>query len=152
MMRTRGYYYDLGFAEWIPRLRRGILEIDKKPIFEQLAEQDPGPITDADRNAALSPLNPAYVIYTSGSTGTPKGVVVPHSGAEKMAATTSTGLRSTRTAACCNWPHSASTPAFWELLMALGSGATLVLADFSRLLPGVELAELVSAHGITHVR
>ncbi|MBC9730858.1 non-ribosomal peptide synthetase, partial [Streptomyces sp. TRM68367] len=53
-------------------------------VEELLAEaaasvtQDDTPVTDADRNAPLTPSHPAYVIYTSGSTGRPKGVVVEH--------------------------------------------------------------------------
>ncbi|MFI1016710.1 amino acid adenylation domain-containing protein [Streptomyces sp. NPDC020965] len=54
------------------------LLLDGPGTPERLAALSPADLTDADRTAPLTPLNPAYVIYTSGSTGRPKGVVVTH--------------------------------------------------------------------------
>ncbi|MFE3698557.1 non-ribosomal peptide synthase/polyketide synthase, partial [Nocardia tengchongensis] len=47
-----------------------------------------GPVTDADRRAALNPDHVAYVIYTSGSTGRPKGVAVAHRNVVRLMANT----------------------------------------------------------------
>ncbi|MFH5206847.1 amino acid adenylation domain-containing protein [Antrihabitans sp. NCIMB 15449] len=44
----------------------------------EVADLDPGPVTDADRLTPLRPQNTAYVLFTSGSTGRPKGVAVAH--------------------------------------------------------------------------
>ncbi|MFQ6332085.1 amino acid adenylation domain-containing protein, partial [Nocardia sp. CWNU-33] len=49
---------------------------------------DDAPITDADRNAPLTPDSVAYVIYTSGSTGRPKGVAVAHRNVVRLFANT----------------------------------------------------------------
>ena len=43
-----------------------------------------GPLTDAERRAALRPANSAYLLYTSGSTGRPKGVPVSHKGLHNL--------------------------------------------------------------------
>ncbi|WP_327371688.1 non-ribosomal peptide synthetase [Streptomyces sp. NBC_01217] len=54
------------------------LLLDDPATADRIATQDPADLTDADRNASLTPRHPAYVIYTSGSTGRPKGVVITH--------------------------------------------------------------------------
>ncbi|MFI1396046.1 amino acid adenylation domain-containing protein [Streptomyces sp. NPDC020681] len=55
-----------------------VLAIDAPDTLVRLIGQVATDLTDAERNAALTPQHPAYVIYTSGSTGRPKGVVVTH--------------------------------------------------------------------------
>ncbi|MET8824477.1 amino acid adenylation domain-containing protein [Streptomyces sp. NPDC004610] len=55
-----------------------LLVLDSPATADEIAAQDAGAVTDADRIAALTPRHPAYVIYTSGSTGRPKGVVITH--------------------------------------------------------------------------
>ncbi|HEU0077911.1 MAG TPA: non-ribosomal peptide synthetase, partial [Longimicrobiaceae bacterium] len=94
----------------------------------------------------------AYVIYTSGSTGRPKGVVVEHrSVAGFFAAMTE---------------RVGGEPATWlaltsiafdisvlELLWTLTRGSTVVLhADRPAEGEGASVAELVRAHGVTHVQ
>ncbi|MBF6303162.1 AMP-binding protein, partial [Nocardia amamiensis] len=53
-----------------------------------IEDADDAPITNGDRNAALTPDNVAYVIYTSGSTGRPKGVAVAHRNVVRLFANT----------------------------------------------------------------
>ena len=55
-----------------------VLAMDDPGTHAEIARQDTGPVTDAERLRPLLPQHPVYVIYTSGSTGRPKGVVVPH--------------------------------------------------------------------------
>ena len=103
---------------------RPVLRIDGL----DLSGRCPAPITDADRRAALGADNTAYVMFTSGSTGTPKGVVVSHA-----------GLRGLAAAQCQVYGLGAQSrvlmvaaPTFdasiFDVLWAVGSGATLVVA------------------------
>ncbi len=77
---------------------------------------------------ALTARHLAYVIYTSGSTGTPKGVMVEHRGLvnliqDKIA---QFGIHSgSRLLQFASLSFDASV---WEIMMALGSGASLIIA------------------------
>ncbi|MCC5466787.1 amino acid adenylation domain-containing protein [Pelosinus baikalensis] len=50
--------------------------IDTAEIARTLENYPDANVSNSQRKAVISPLNPAYMIYTSGSTGKPKGVVV----------------------------------------------------------------------------
>ncbi|MFE0776186.1 amino acid adenylation domain-containing protein [Streptomyces sp. NPDC058861] len=95
--------------------------------------------------------HPAYVIYTSGSTGRPKGVVVTHRGVGAMAATQRERLRLTPDSRVLHLASVSFDAAFWELCMALLSGACLEIDERDALLPGPALAARVRDHGITHL-
>ncbi|WP_260606431.1 amino acid adenylation domain-containing protein [Streptomyces sp. WAC08241] len=96
--------------------------------------------------------HPAYVIYTSGSTGRPKGVVVTHAGVASLAFQY---IRAAGTEDAHSRVLQFSSPSFDmhipDVLMALGAGAALVMADADTLLPGPELERLVDGHRITHL-
>jgi amino acid adenylation domain-containing protein len=84
-----------------------------------------GPVEGA---FATLPANLAYLIYTSGSTGRPNGVLVPHRGAAELIATARRHFAvgpSSRVAQLCPFTFDASV---LEIFLALGSGATLVVA------------------------
>ncbi|MFQ6325283.1 amino acid adenylation domain-containing protein [Nocardia sp. CWNU-33] len=107
------------------------------------------PISDPERTTPLRPQHPAYLIYTSGSTGVPKGVIVTHAG---LAALSSEQRERYAVTAVSRTLHFAS-PSFdasvWELLLAAGAGATMVIV-VPGIYGGAELAELLRRERVTH--
>jgi amino acid adenylation domain-containing protein len=115
---------------------------------------------DWERIAASPNANPggestpdatAYVIYTSGSTGRPKGVPVPHRGLGNVVAAQQQmfGLGvGDRILQLASLSFDAAT---FEILMALGVGATLCLAPHEQLLPGPGLSATLHELHITQI-
>lgn len=95
-------------------------------------------------------VDPMYVIYTSGSTGRPKGVVVTHAGVASLAATQAAAVGAGPGDRVLQWASVSFDAAFWDLSLALFTGATLVLADGDDLMPGAPLAETLTRQRITH--
>ncbi|HEV3051032.1 MAG TPA: non-ribosomal peptide synthetase, partial [Longimicrobium sp.] len=99
--------------------------------------------------AGVRPGNAAYVIYTSGSTGRPKGVLIEH---RSLAGTAAAQRRllpigaDERVAQFASLSFDASV---FELLLALGSGATLCLAAADAVLPGAPLARWLREQEVT---
>ena len=69
----------------------------------------------------------AYVIYTSGSTGRPKGVVVSHDGIGSLVATAVDRLGVDASSRVLQFASVGFDVAVWDLCMALGTGARVVL-------------------------
>ncbi|MGK2869483.1 MAG: amino acid adenylation domain-containing protein, partial [Mycobacterium sp.] len=103
---------------------RPVLRLDGLDLSASGADS----ITDDDRSASLGTDSTAYVIFTSGSTGEPKGVAVSHAGLLGAAAAQHDmyGLGpSSRVLMVAAPTFDAS---LFEILMATGSGAALVIA------------------------
>ncbi len=109
-----------------------------------------GDLSDADRAARLLASHPAYVIYTSGSTGTPKGVLVSHAGFASLAAGQARRIGAGPGHRVAQFATASFDTFGWEWMMALLSGAALVIVPERRRL-GAELAGFLSQAGITHV-
>ncbi|MEV0688541.1 amino acid adenylation domain-containing protein, partial [Nocardia sp. NPDC050378] len=111
-------------------------------LLDILTPGDTGPVRAAVQGAA-------YVIYTSGSTGTPKGVMVGHDGVAGLAES----FRERFGLGPGSRVLQLSSPSFdasvMEFVMALLSGATLVVAPPGPLL-GDDLVEFVRKWAITH--
>ncbi|MBC2638210.1 MULTISPECIES: non-ribosomal peptide synthetase [unclassified Rhodococcus (in: high G+C Gram-positive bacteria)] len=125
------------------------LVIDTPDFQTRCNTMKSGPITDADRLRPLHTTNTAYLLYTSGSTGTPKGVVVAHQGLANLAAEQHERFTTTpnsRTLAVASPSFDASV---FELLLAAGSSATMVIAP-PTVFGGDELTQLLHRDHVTH--
>ncbi|MFF3731965.1 amino acid adenylation domain-containing protein [Streptomyces sp. NPDC002476] len=106
---------------------------------------------DSAPHRRAEPGNVAYAIYTSGSTGRPKGVLATHTGVHSLVTAQRERLGVGAGSRVLQFASPSFDAAFWEICMALLSGATLVLAPADRLLPGPALAELAHSHALTHI-
>ena len=116
------------------------LDIDSQALAGRSATPPPSGITARHL---------AYMIYTSGSTGQPKGTLIPHQGfcdlaqAQVRAFGVHPGDRVLQLASL------SFDASIWEIVMALGTGATLHLANQQSLLPGRALVQLLREQAIT---
>ncbi|WP_406289194.1 non-ribosomal peptide synthase/polyketide synthase [Embleya sp. NBC_00896] len=137
----------LGMEEMLEDLPLGrilTIALDDPQVRTALAVTPAGPA-----ESAVVPDGLAYVIYTSGSTGTPKAVLVSHAGAVNLVA--ARGLSLDGSSRVLQFASVGFDAATWELLMALCSGARLVVAPADELLPGAGLIEVIRRHRVTHV-
>ncbi|GAA1402539.1 hypothetical protein GCM10009613_62690 [Pseudonocardia kongjuensis] len=114
---------------------------------------------DTARRIAAHPVTPArpvdpaaaaYLITTSGSTGTPKSVVVAHTGLVALSGTMNAALGTGPGHRVAQFASAGFDTSVWELVMALGAGAEVVVVpDAQRL--GSALSEFLHAGRITHL-
>jgi len=114
--------------------------------LEQIGDQR---IDASELLAAVSLDNPAYVIYTSGSTGVPKGVMVAHRGLSALAEQERSRFRVESTSRTLHFSSPSFDASILELLMAVGAGATMVIAPPS-IIGGTELTSLIADQHVTH--
>ncbi|GAC02285.1 putative non-ribosomal peptide synthetase [Gordonia namibiensis NBRC 108229] len=107
------------------------------------------PIIDADRLRPLHVDDPAYVIYTSGSTGVPKGVVVSHRGLASLADEQIRRYGVESGSRTIQFASPSFDAAVLETLLALASGATMVIVP-RHIYGGGELAALLREQRVTH--
>nr|WP_067542431.1 non-ribosomal peptide synthetase [Nocardia crassostreae] len=126
------------------------LDLADPEFRARVAARPAHPISYVDRVRARTEQHPAYVIYTSGSTGRPKGVAVTHAGLAALVATARERYRvgpGARVLHVCSPNFDVSV---LELLLAFGSGATLVISP-ATVFGGQELAELIRRERVSHV-
>ncbi|MFG2225134.1 amino acid adenylation domain-containing protein [Streptomyces sp. NPDC048644] len=111
-----------------------------------------GPAGATGARTALHPMSLAYVLYTSGTTGRPKGVAVQHSGVLNFLC----GLRDRLGSGPQDVWLGLSGPTFDiavpELFLPLITGARVVLAPEGTGRDATAAAEIIRAHGVTHVQ
>ncbi|TLF74853.1 amino acid adenylation domain-containing protein [Nocardia cyriacigeorgica] len=133
------------------RLSAGIpwLVLDDATVVAEIAAESTAAVSYQDRPTRLGAANLAYVIYTSGSTGQPKGVEVSHTGLAELCAQLTERYSVTADARTLHFASPSFDASILELLLAVGSGATMVIAPPS-ILGGSELANVIAAEGVTH--
>ncbi|MEV5834480.1 amino acid adenylation domain-containing protein [Nocardia sp. NPDC052112] len=144
----------LGLTDSTHRSRLGTeiywLNIDDPLHRERIAARPAHPISYVDRLGTPTEQHPAYVIYTSGSTGRPKGVVVTHAGLATLVDAQRERYAvdgDSRVLHVCSPNFDVSV---LELLLAFGSGATLVVSP-PTVFGGAELADLLRRERVTHM-
>ncbi|WP_442937688.1 non-ribosomal peptide synthase/polyketide synthase [Nostoc sp.] len=128
----------------LPEHQAKLVCLDK--AWEEIAQNNQDNLSSGVKASHL-----AYVIYTSGSTGRPKGVMVEHRGLCNLthAHIQTFGLHSdSRVLQFASFSFDAS---IWEVVLALGSGATLYLGTKDSLLPGKPLIEQLRNNCITSI-
>ena len=93
----------------------------------------------------------AYVIYTSGSTGLPKGVALTHGGLANLALAQVATFGVAAGDRVAQFAPISFDASVFEMVMALYTGATLVLAPREDMPPGPGLADFLRDQRITHV-
>ncbi|MFD9425547.1 MULTISPECIES: non-ribosomal peptide synthetase [unclassified Streptomyces] len=128
---------------------RAIVVLDAPATLRTLDGLPDTAVTDSERARPIDPADPAYVIHTSGSTGRPKGVVVPHTGLPTLASAQADRFRLAPESRVLQLASPSFDASVMETLMALGTGATLVIPPPGPL-AGEELADVLAAHRVTH--
>ena len=118
-------------------------------VIAEAAESPECNPTDSNRRIPLSVDHPAYLIYTSGSTGTPKGVVVTHRGIAALVEAQTDRLGLSPRARVLQFASLNFDASVWEMVMALASGAALVLPSPDAL-SGPALGAIMSDERVTH--
>jgi amino acid adenylation domain-containing protein len=107
-------------------------------------------VSDFERRGELRPEHLMYVVFTSGSTGTPKGVAVPHHGVAALVAGQREQIGAGPGDRVLQWASISFDAAFWDISLALLSGAALVMASAEDLLPGQPLKDTMVENRVTH--
>ncbi|MFT4127439.1 MAG: amino acid adenylation domain-containing protein, partial [Gordonia sp. (in: high G+C Gram-positive bacteria)] len=125
------------------------LAIDAAAVTDRLAEQPARPVTDTDRRRAVELDDLAYLIYTSGSTGRPKAVAVSHRGiANLLAAQRSLSGDPRPDTRILHVASPSFDAAFFEMIWAIGLGATLVISP-AEVFGGADLVRVLAAGAVT---
>ena len=127
----------------------GLVRLDDPTYAAAMAAAPAGDVTDVDRDGRLPGASAAYMIYTSGSTGAPKGVIATHAGISNVAAAQLDRLNVGADSRVLQFASPSFDVSVWEACLALGAGATLVLAPPGKL-AGSALADFIASQAVTH--
>lgn len=97
------------------------------------------------------PDNLAYLIYTSGSTGKPKGTMLRHRGACNLAAAQIKAFNVKQGSRIMQFASLSFDAATWEFVMAMLSGAALILTNRETIAAGQELVKVMGDQKVTTI-
>ncbi|HEV7746373.1 MAG TPA: amino acid adenylation domain-containing protein [Pyrinomonadaceae bacterium] len=101
--------------------------------------------------SGVVPANLAYVVYTSGSTGKPKGVMVSHTGLLNLIRAEAREFGVTPDDRVLLYTSLSFDASLFEICMALGHGAQLVITPSSELLPTPAFVPMLRRFAITNL-
>ncbi|MEC3955181.1 AMP-binding protein [Nocardia sp. CDC153] len=107
------------------------------------------PVADAERVRPLRLQHPAYVVYPQASSGIVRGATITHAGLANLVVTQAQRCDTDPDARVLAAAAPGRDTAVWELLLALASGAALVLAPAGPY-AGADLYELMADAEVTH--
>ncbi|MET3130969.1 amino acid adenylation domain-containing protein/non-ribosomal peptide synthase protein (TIGR01720 family) [Oxalobacteraceae bacterium GrIS 1.11] len=118
-------------------------------LFDAAQDAGEGAGAPAPSLAATLADSLAYVIYTSGSTGAPKGVANTHGGMRALAHAQRGLFALGQGDRVLQFAALSFDASVWEMTMALGAGAALLLPLPGSARPGPDLQQLIADHGVT---
>ncbi len=117
----------------------------------QLANEWPTIAAENEQNldTAIGPDDLAYIIYTSGSTGEPKGTVLRQRGLCNLVAAQQAVFGAKARDRVLQFASLSFDASVFEMALAFGAGASLVLGTQGSLLPGPGLLKLLRDRTVT---
>ncbi|MFC7451424.1 amino acid adenylation domain-containing protein, partial [Rhodococcus daqingensis] len=151
MVSDSGAVIGVTLGQFIDQLPGSVrwLALDEGGVEAQCRAESAAPVTDSDRIAPLRLEHPAYAIYTSGSTGRPKGVLVTHANLANACGQQRTLFSTSESSRVLHFVSPSFDVSVYELLLAVGSGAAMVIAP-PTIYGGAELADLLRRERVTH--
>ncbi|WP_369822159.1 amino acid adenylation domain-containing protein [Saccharomonospora sp. CUA-673] len=131
-----------------------VVRIDDPDVLHGSTGTDTDPAADTDpveARATLTADSLAYIIYTSGTTGKPKGVAVPHRGVPDLISLQEEVVGVTSGDRYLHFASTSFDVAFWQTMVPLASGGTLVVAPEEVRVPGDELLDYIERHRLTGI-
>ncbi|MDJ0557864.1 MAG: amino acid adenylation domain-containing protein, partial [Microcystis sp. M53599_WE4] len=133
-----------GLIDKLPEHQAPLILLDR--FTEELNQNSQDNLT-----GVVTANNLANLIYTSGSTGKPKGVMVEHRGLFNLATAQIKTFNLQSNSRLLQFASLNFDASIWEIIMAIGAGATLYLDTKDALMPGLPLMGRLKDYGITHV-